>query len=318
MAFLLFITVLTTLSFSLNTHQYLFQFSIHAQQICQSMIENSTVALGSMTDSAKILNSCLCGVNLPNSSIKQLYLDTQLIHLLVVSAGHLYLIKKIAITLVQPISRSWSSALCMVLIGGYTILTGLQPPAVRAVVAMLLENRLRHTKLQLSAGSQAIIPSCICLSLFPEWILSPSLYLSSLANLSNSFTKLQLDRKQPILSFIFQCLFAQTLVGIYFSKFSFYGFLMNLTVGVLLGTTLLPVCFVFALLMAITPILLQSSLVRLFHLYNELIVSLTQKTQFLKVTDSIWLNPYSDLNWSFLILLIALLHIMHIQKARSK
>lgn len=290
------------------------QTGILGQQICQRLIQKPTNSLGPMTDSAKILNSSLCGINLEPSNLKTFFLETQLIHLLVVSAGHLYLIQKYS----QPISSSGS----MLLICCYCFLTGMQAPALRALISIWIEDKLAAKNIRLSNTFKSILPSLVCLTLNPTWILSTSLYLSTLVNLGSSLTAAHSNspgiKPNSFNKFVLNCFWIQILVSLYFSSFNFLGLMMNLTLGLILGLTLLPMCLIYLGLTLVMPLS--------FHSYpnfafNQYIGLIRRFEVFIEIFRSFQANvttPYSDRNWLFLAALISILHCVFVLKGRSK
>lgn len=112
----------------------------------------------------------ICGRSLPRGSLRSLFIDLGLYHVLVVSGSHLALLTTTLMFLFSP-----SSKIVLPLLGIYSLATGLQAPVLRA----LFEWSLR------APGKPSWIPQVLavvlCLVFQPDWVNSRSLFLSAIA-----------------------------------------------------------------------------------------------------------------------------------------
>lgn len=111
----------------------------------------------------------VCGDNLPPSLAKQLFVDTGLIHLMVVSGSHLVFWEQILFFLPARVRLTVLATYCYV--------TGFQPPVVlaftRRLIARKTSNDWGWTSLQ-----REFLAVLIILIAFPDWLLSRSLLMS--------------------------------------------------------------------------------------------------------------------------------------------
>jgi len=128
------------------------------------------------TSEFNILNQALiCGINLPASQAKQLFVDTGLIHLMVVSGSHLVFLE----LLLAFLPRGGR----LFFLAGYCYLTGFQAPVVRAFfkrwLGPQLKERLALTGLQIEAAAVLLV-----LMIYPEWLTSRSFLMSWMCGLA--------------------------------------------------------------------------------------------------------------------------------------
>lgn len=135
--------------------------------ICQSVLPNSLYH--------SLYDALICGTNLPASHEKQLFVDTGLIHLMVVSGSHLIFIEILLGFLPLSVRHF--------ILGGYCYLTGFQAPVVRAFLRRILSRPLKAwiglTSLQLEAVSVLL-----ALALYPQWVISRSFLMSWMCGLA--------------------------------------------------------------------------------------------------------------------------------------
>jgi predicted membrane metal-binding protein len=122
-----------------------------------------------------LYNALVCGANLAASHEKQIFVDTGLIHLMVVSGSHLVFIE----ILLGFLPRFFR----VLVLGAYCYLTGLQAPVIRAFLRRLIGPWLTDlsdlTSLQLEA-----VTVLVALTLYPEWLLSRSFLMSWMCGLA--------------------------------------------------------------------------------------------------------------------------------------
>lgn len=222
-----------------------------AQNWCLSQIPNSA-------QSEQLLSAFLCGANIQDHSLRDPFLKTGLIHLLVVSGGH-FAVLVMLIDLATSALRGRFKYLTFIKIPiliSFSFMTGFQPPVVRALFCQLLDfpNHFfrwhwDQSKLQLTSG-------VLTLSLFPLWIESLSFYLSWLASLglclpplwNNTLIRKQGTWKSKAWHWLSTCLCIQCLLGLFFWKFSILALIMNLFLAPLLMLGLWPLCLLAVIL----------------------------------------------------------------------
>lgn len=142
-------------------------FLLRGPDLCKSVLPNSALE--------PLYNALICGANLPQSHEKQIFVDTGLIHLMVVSGSHLVFIE----ILLGFLPRR----LCMIVLGAYCFFTGFQAPVVRAFLRRLIARPLTDlsgmTSLQIEAATVLI-----ALALYPQWLGSRSFLMSWMCGLA--------------------------------------------------------------------------------------------------------------------------------------
>ncbi|MGZ3722104.1 MAG: ComEC/Rec2 family competence protein [Bdellovibrionales bacterium] len=133
------------------------------------------------TDLHSLYNALICGSNLPPSHEKQIFVDTGLIHLMVVSGSHLVFI--------ELLLQFLPSRVRMLILAAYCYLTCFQAPVVRAFLRRLIGPTLTNwtgmTGLQLEAAT--VIAA---LALYPQWLSSRSFLMSWMCGLALAAPKI--------------------------------------------------------------------------------------------------------------------------------
>jgi hypothetical protein len=128
-----------------------------------------------------LYDALICGTNLPPGHEKQIFVDTGLIHLMVVSGSHLVFLEMLLAFL--------PSGVLKILLGGYCYLTGFQAPVVRAFLRRVIGPSLRAwsgmTSLQIEAAAVLL-----ALALYPEWLGSRSFLMSWMCGLALAAPKI--------------------------------------------------------------------------------------------------------------------------------
>lgn len=117
---------------------------------------------------APLYSAFVCGVDLPAGSAKQLFVDTGLIHLMVVSGSHLIFFERLLVWLPAPLRLG--------ILGVYCWLTDFGAPVVRAFTRRLCAGALHDwgwSALQIEAAATVLV-----LSVYPPWLLSRSFLMS--------------------------------------------------------------------------------------------------------------------------------------------
>lgn len=126
---------------------------------------------------APLYQALVCGTALPASEYQQLFLDTGLIHLMVVSGAHLAFLDK-------SMDR-WPEKPRWAVLFFYAWLTGFGPPIVRALVRRALGNFGHHQGL--SPLQLDFVASLSTLLIRPDWVVSRSFLMSWMCSLALSF-----------------------------------------------------------------------------------------------------------------------------------
>lgn len=133
------------------------------------------------SDLHSLYAALICGIPLPASRAKILFVDTGLIHLMVVSGSHLVFLEMLLAFLPLPALR--------VVLALYCYLTGFQAPVVRAFLRRVLAAPLTRasgmTVLQIEAATVTV-----ALALYPQWLTSRSFLMSWMCGLALAAPKI--------------------------------------------------------------------------------------------------------------------------------
>ena len=166
MTLLFAVLSILALPFSLLSLDELMRLSAPVHEFC----------LSSLSDTAHftISSALVCGENLTDPRLHLLFIQAGLYHVVVVSGAHLVTIE-LVLRRVLPVRFQ---TLIPIGLGFYCLMSGWQPPVVRAWFHSLL-------RLNGAASRTALLGSwLLCLALHPQWIHSLSLQLSVLASLA--------------------------------------------------------------------------------------------------------------------------------------
>ena len=144
-----------------------------AQLICLEIEPN-------LTSEKDTLSALVCGQKISDETSFMNLRATGLIHIFVISAGHLVVLSQILLFLKTP-------RLCVSLIlFFFTLMTGWQAPCVRSLIGAALGFYFSKQKNYLSAPQLVFFTGLLTLALFPDWCSSLSLQLSWAAALALS------------------------------------------------------------------------------------------------------------------------------------
>jgi ComEC/Rec2-related protein len=137
------------------------------------------------TNTQEINSALLCAENIKTLTLKQILIRSSLYHLIVVSGAHLVLLS----TLFEKIfffvkHRRLLQVMMLLTFILYSFMCRLEPPIVRATVAMFISLISEKQKLAYRPFQILLISTIICLSLEPSWWKSFSLLLSALSSLA--------------------------------------------------------------------------------------------------------------------------------------
>ncbi len=240
------------------------QFFVYLQNFCREGVPATSAY-------EELHSGIVCGANLQHSDLKQLFQNTGLYHLLVVSGSHLgfiiwwlqkwrhsafVFIAKTRIldhTRLSIVDFFWSLfSLSLVLL--YALVTGLQAPVMRSLFEILVQTGARKLHVSMHAEWSLLLAGLLCLYLFPEWSDSLSLQLSWCASLA---LKTPFLDKRPHWRSQLQ---AHTFIYlILYLPFSVYtqtnpsSILFNFFFGPVLGLVLFPMCLINWFIHELTP-----------------------------------------------------------------
>lgn len=149
----------------------------------------------------------VCAEPLPESGFKHALKLSSLLHMIVVSGTHLIVLEQILkkISEFAPKIR----ALIPFVILGFVFITLLSPPAIRALMHYFITKTNTNKKLFLRPVQLSWLSTLLVLAVFPEWIYSLSLLLSTAASLGVSLifnSHVSLIKKHTLI-YLFMALF---------------------------------------------------------------------------------------------------------------
>ena len=157
-------------------------FSLHEKCLQFSSFQSET---------ADIYKAIVCGRRLPEGLIKQTFVKSGLIHLMVVSGAHLLFLERLWKNIHLPFFRTGGILFLLIL---YALTANLHPPVLRALFSFLLLKINRSCKLFWSSSLITHISGILCLIYSPGWARSPSLQLSWLASLAQNISSSRLNK----------------------------------------------------------------------------------------------------------------------------
>jgi predicted membrane metal-binding protein len=163
----------------------LFNLLHHGPEICQRFLPTSKFY--------DLYSALICGTSLQTGSYRRIFLDTGLIHILVVSGAHLHFLDRI-LKVVPKVGR-------LTLLGIYGWLCGFQAPVVRAWLRRVVE--FFGFPRGASSFQNEAITVLILLAVIPHWISSRSLLMCWVCALALSLPPLW--PRWPAMSTSFWC-----------------------------------------------------------------------------------------------------------------
>lgn len=147
-----------------------FQLIEHSKNFCQSQIPDSPYH--------ELYGAIVCGMAIHNPTYKQIFINSGLIHILVVSGSHLLFLEQIPF--LKKIDLKWKLGFILF---PFTCLTGFQAPVARAFIIRTLSLTKFKNQVHLSAIQTQALGTVICFLVMPEWIHSLSFSLSWICGL---------------------------------------------------------------------------------------------------------------------------------------
>lgn len=124
------------------------------------------------------LASLLCGEKITEENLRKKLQQTSLIHIFVISGSHLILFDQLLGILRIPLYVRF------LILALYTLATGFQPPAVRALGGLLAAATLLWRGWRIPADQRVLAVGLTILAAFPDWWQSRSLIMSWCASLA--------------------------------------------------------------------------------------------------------------------------------------
>ncbi len=131
-------------------------------------------------DHTDIYSALLCGKRLEERSIRTIFTQVGLIHFMVVSGAHLIFLERL-----WNKFPSWpfKNILIFFSLLIYSLMSGLNPPVLRALISFLIHRLSQKIKLSWNPYWRVMVSGVITLILKPHWIASTSLQLSWIGSL---------------------------------------------------------------------------------------------------------------------------------------
>jgi competence protein ComEC len=215
------------------------EYSLTLHHLCLRSLPNAVENLRS-------LETLVCGKNMQDLELKNLLMQTSLIHIFIVSGSHFLFLHKILTRL--PIVR-----FCPLLpLSLYALVTLCQPPSLRSLLFILLAEISVHKKLFITPVILVFLSCALSISIFPQWISSRSLLMSLMAALVIAVMSDFWGKDHDSIPALFL-----TQSALYFVMgFCLWGFsnlhplsiLLNLTLGPLIGGLLFPLSLLVVLI----------------------------------------------------------------------
>jgi competence protein ComEC len=130
------------------------------------------------TENPHVMASLICGEKLTDKTLKENLVKTSLIHIFIISGSHLILLDELLSILKIPV------LLRFLFLSFYSLLVGWQPPAVRALIALVTRVGFKKMRWHFPSDLLTLIAGLTTLTLFSEWWKSNSLLMSWCASLA--------------------------------------------------------------------------------------------------------------------------------------
>lgn len=191
------------------------------------------------------LASLLCGEKITEENLRKKLQQTSLIHIFVISGSHLILFDQLLSILRIPLYVRF------LILAMYTLATGFQPPAVRALCGLLATAALLWRGWRFPPDLRVLAVGMTILAAFPDWWQSRSLIMSWSASLALCVPSiLRLRGSLPRLSLGQGAIFILMMPPLWgFGSLHPLSLLYNLLLGPVVSFVLLPL----ALLTLIIP-----------------------------------------------------------------
>ncbi len=185
----------------------------------------------------ELYTALICGAPITNGAHRQLFIDTGLLHLLIVSGAHLHFLER----WMSP----FSSRVRLTILGLYCWICSFGAPVVRAWARRVIGLTGRST---FASGLQfEFVTILVIVLLYPPWLFSRSFMMSWLCGLALSLPPVIINRT------ISQCAYCYLFL-LLFCPNSPSTLLVNILIAPLVGALLFPLCLLVALCPWLTPV----------------------------------------------------------------
>ena len=144
------------------------------------------------SDHALFHQALICGKNLPEGILRETFMRSSILHLIVVSGSHLLFLEKMVKGLVRY------RILTLFLLLFYTATALFQAPVSRALVNLYIRQLAQARKWAWSQTQVSLFSGILCLFFFPQWSHSYSFLLSWCASLALAFISDHQWPKRPL------------------------------------------------------------------------------------------------------------------------
>jgi len=219
--------------------------SFTAHHFCLQMLPTGVENLSS-------LEALVCGKNMQDLDLKQLLIQSSLIHIFVVSGSHFLFLHKILARL--PIVRFCP----LFLLSLYCLATLCQPPGVRSLMFLFLVSFSKKNKHSIAPVLLVFLSCAFTVCIFPQWISSRSFLMSLLAALTITVASDFWGKHRETLPALFV---TQSLIYLVmgfclwgFSNLHPLGILLNLVLGPVIGGVIFPLALLVVVLPPLAPV----------------------------------------------------------------
>lgn len=178
---------------------------------CSQLHSTCVEAASNHVRSFESLQALVCGKNFSDPAQSNLLIASGLIHLFVVSASHLMILRKIIFYLLCNKVATFS------LLFLYCAVCNFNPPIVRSFAALIILAVIEKINLKWKTENLVLVSGLICLILSPAWINSLSLQMSWIAALTLSVISYFFAKANSVFKnslFYFQYLATFNFIGI--------------------------------------------------------------------------------------------------------
>lgn len=242
MLIFLFLTVLMLLFSVASLPFFLAEISRHSHQQCLLHLPDIS--------SRDWIAALVCGERLPNPLLYKLLEETSLVHLLVISVGHLQMLSWIFeqsqrfknfpywLQIFVQITR-WSVLLL------FALMSGFHPPVVRALIAEILRSLSRHFHWHWNLFFITTASGILTLIYQPQWILALALYLPWICCLGFCVVAFLRDtrfrRRESLWQLFVTATLIQMLLALPLGEFRWEGVIANVFLMPVFGLFLFPI-----------------------------------------------------------------------------
>ena len=168
---------------------FLAPIALKAHRFCKSQTPQDS-------DWKESYDAIVCGADLPRDEFSEVLIVSGLYHLIVVSGSHLIFLDSLLRPFIMRLGRS-SQLVIFLLLLYYAFLCNLCPPAVRALITLVLHRTNEKHKLNWDPIYVTWISGLLNLAIFPSWWTSLSFQMSWVAALAIAVTS-STSRSSPL------------------------------------------------------------------------------------------------------------------------